>query len=586
MWRNLGFAAAMSATGTSGILLAQQSSAGRPPSVGVDSTVAPGPAFFTVRASDGERVDARNAPALQRRISLTLIGIPLGMAVQAIADRAGLEAIFGPETIPLGARVSMKADDVTVASALRWVLAKARVDVLIENDTFLTLIPKTNLVAGEDSSGVLAGELLDSETGEPVPYGTVTLLGTELARFTDPTGHFRMARLVARRYVLRARQIGYSPVDSTVAVGGGSTTQLTVRMRRVPAMLHLVRVESHRTSGCVATGVPDSTVDPALAAIFGQIRENVDRYDLLLEKYPFRYVRVEQRVLRSPQGAEWVEWADTVSYESSQERRPYRTGGVIYRDSVIHQDSVFGDRPVPGGSIRVFTGMRTTRVERRRVMYQPTFADLVDSAFLAAHCFEYGGTTGKEGPKQLIRVDFQPAKSIKTPDISGSVFLDADSLVLRRAVFKMTKPEAAKPPVLGFSVTTSFREILPLVPIVGFAEAVQPEPFARTALESDTLIGFVFTGLTPGEQSFSPPERETVASAPRHDTAGATIEPILVANPNVARVSAVFPADSSCRPTPPVDSDSVMLYGTLHKRRACQLSDTAQSTFDNPPAHR
>jgi hypothetical protein len=130
---------------------------------------------------------------------------------------------------------------------------------------------------------------------------------------------------------------------------------------------------------------------------------------------------------------------------------------------------------------------------------------LVDSAFLSAHCFEYGGTSGKKGSRRLIRVNFQPAKSIKTPDVSGSVYLDADSLVLRRAVFNMTKPEAAEPSVLGFSVTTSFREILPLVPIVDFSEAVQPVRFEQTALESDTLIGFAFKGLTPGEQPPGPP---------------------------------------------------------------------------------
>jgi hypothetical protein len=56
---------------------------------------------------------------LQRRVSLTLIGIPLATAVKAIADRAGLELAFNAEAIPSGARVSMKADDITVGAAVR-----------------------------------------------------------------------------------------------------------------------------------------------------------------------------------------------------------------------------------------------------------------------------------------------------------------------------------------------------------------------------------------------------------------------------------------------------------------------------------
>jgi hypothetical protein len=79
-------AAVVSAASRSDALLAQESNAGHG-----DTTAGHGPAFFSVRPSDGERVDACDAPALERRISLTLIGIPLGMAVQAIADRAGLE---------------------------------------------------------------------------------------------------------------------------------------------------------------------------------------------------------------------------------------------------------------------------------------------------------------------------------------------------------------------------------------------------------------------------------------------------------------------------------------------------------------
>ena len=502
------------------------------------------------------------------------------MAVQAIADRAGLETTFSPGTIPLGARVSMKADDVTVAAALRWVLVNARVDVLIQNDTGLTLVPKASLAAGEDSSGVLAGDLVDNETGEPVPYGTVTLLGTEFARFTDRGGHFRMTRLSARRYILRARQIGYSPVDSTVAVARGSTTRLTMLMRRVPAMLGLVRITGHRAKECVATGIPDSTVDPTLAAIFVQIRENVDRYNLLLKEYPFRYAHVEQQVRRWPRAGDLVEFMDTVVAES-QERRPYRVGGIIYNALVMRRDSVFQDRSGPGGTTRVFVGMQNDVTARRRLMNMPSFADLVDPAFLAAHCFQYGGTTGGKDSAHLIRVDFEAAKSIKTPDVSGSVYLDADSLVLRRAVFELTKPEAAKPPVHGFTVTATFRQIVPLVPIVDSFESLQPIGWGQTALGSDRLIDFAFEGLTPGGEAAASSQRTTVASAARRDTAVASPTAMLVVDPGLTRVRAVFPADSSCRPAPAVDTISVILYGTLYGRRPRGPSDTAWSTYTN-----
>ena len=302
----------------------QDQTAKRPPmapAVG-DTSAGHGPLFFTVRGSDGQRIDASNAAVLQRRISLTLIGVPLGMAVQGIADRAGQEVTFSPEIIPLGARVSMKADDVTVASALTWVLADSRLDVLLQGDGHLTLVPRASPVLAFDSSGALAGVLVDRDNGQPIAYATAALIGTDMARFADASGRFRFARLAPRSYRLRARQIGFTPVDTTVAVSGGpATTTVTIQMHRVPALLRLVEVHGRRPKGCVATGVPDSTVNPTLATVFAQIRENVDRYELLLQEYPFRYLREETAMLRRDPADDSVERVDTVSYDSASAGR-------------------------------------------------------------------------------------------------------------------------------------------------------------------------------------------------------------------------------------------------------------------------
>ena len=42
---------------------------------------------------------------------------------------------------------------------------------------------------------------------------------------------------------------------------------------------------------------------------------------------------------------------------------------------------------------------------------------------------------------------------------SGSAFIDSSSFLIRKAIFRLTKPEKLKPPVLGLEVTTSYREI-------------------------------------------------------------------------------------------------------------------------------
>jgi hypothetical protein len=305
-----------------------------------------------------------------------------------------------------------------------------------------------------DSSGTLAGVLVGKEDGQPVPYGTVLIVETGEERFTSAGGAFRIAGLVPGTYTVRARQIGYAPKDTTVQIAPApAVTTVSIPLARLPLILRTVRVQGHHSDKCVAAGIPDSAVDPALASLFTQVRENVDRYRLLMREYPFRYAREEQRFTRyDPEGVrrDVREAVDTAIFES-RVRRPYHIGNILYYD-----DDATGRRLL--------------------YMYLPTFGELGDSAFLAAHCFRYGGEASAAGQssEDLIRVDFVPLSRIKQPDVSGSVYLDASSLTVRRAVFEMTKPDEVRPPVVGFKVTTSFRELVPLVPLMDSVETEQP----------------------------------------------------------------------------------------------------------------
>ncbi len=441
-----------------------------------------GHAFFRVRPEDGEHVDARDAPQLNQHISLTVIAVPLGAAIEAIAARAGLDVTYATESAPLGARVSMKADDVTVAAALAWVLGDAPLDVLVGDDGRLTLVPRDS-PTDADSSGVISGSLVDQDNGEAVPYATVALLGTDRSRFVNAYGHFRLARLTPRRYVVRARQIGYAPLDTTVDVGPAPAIAIvTLHMHRVPVLLKLVRVIGRRPKGCVATGPPNPAADPELAALFQLVRENVDRYRLLLDEYPFQYVREERRDLLKGATTRLLS-LDTVAYDS-RAQHPYHAGAVVYNEG------------------------------RRRYMYLPTFADLGDSAFLAAHCFAMGVFQhSRRG--NTFRLDFKPADRLHTPDVAGSVYLDAQRFVVRRAEFRLTRSRDAHPPVMELSVTATFRDFVPLVPILDSVEGHQTVAvlghdlggFEREipgdvqyVVENDHVVGATFERRFPGDQ--------------------------------------------------------------------------------------
>jgi Carboxypeptidase regulatory-like domain len=428
-----------------------------------------------------------------------------------------------------------------------------------------------------DSSGTLTGVLLGREDGGPIEYGTVFLVETGSARFSDAAGRFRMTRLVPGTYTLRARQIGYTPIDTTIQVAPApTTTTVTLRLTRIAFKLAEVGVTGHRQKGCVATGIPDSTINPTLTAIFAQVRENVDRFRLLLEEYPFRFTREERIAIRRSAGGDNLQSLDTAVYES-RARRPYHVGGIIY--SAIDA-----------------TG------RSQRYMYLPTFRDLADPAFLSAHCFAYGGTESLDGSRgvQVIKIDFVPARSISVPDVEGSIYLDAHYLVVRRAVFRMTKPSEADPPVIGLLVTTTFREIAPLIPVFDSVESDQtlpPErahradgiggganaPVARSNVEDDRLLGFTFERGKPGEQGGSPFPRTGAGANP-----GATRLPATATIPRDSggvavhsgtRGRPVFHDLSGCTPPSAEDTIDVALYATLHSARPHAGSDTAWLSY-------
>ena len=568
--------AAVAYTGAGvGVLEAQDSSANRlaVPETSRAESQTSGPLFFTDTAPDGRWVDAHDAPVLQRRVSITLIGVPLGAALEGISQQAGVGLSYTPELLPLGARISIKADSATLVAVLAKALANAGQDVLVSAGGDLRLVPHSVVAESADSSRVVMGAVLDVANGEPVPYATVALLGTDHARFADSAGHFRLARLRPRAYRLRARQIGYEPVDTTVVVGPGPTAvTVTLRMHRVPALLGAVTITARGAKGCVSTGIPDPRVDPALAAIFEQVRENVDRTRLLSEQYPFRYTREERRIIRRSPGGDSTDYIDSLTYES-RAHRPYQIGNVVfYRlDTVFHRSGP-GDVPRP---------------IVRRHMYLPVFTDLADSAFLQAHCFTLGALERDRDGPTMYRVDFEPAMRIRTPDVQGSIYIDARQLVVRRAFFAMTRPNAAKPPVINFAVTTTFRPIIPLVPLVDSmgsqqlvgatnAGADPSSAVSRLALTTDRMIRVAFERESPGARvgPAGVTASEATARVPLPDSSASRVD-----RAGITHVRPFFPPDPSCRVDAPSDTIAELVYATLDGTRPTAMRQDKWSQY-------
>jgi hypothetical protein len=293
--------------------------------------------------------------------------------------------------------------------------------------------------------------------GGTLPFSTASIRETGAERFSNERGEFVLGNLAPGEYHLRVKQLGFAAFDTLIILRPEpSRVQLRVMLSPIPFKLSTVTIRS--TRGCVA---PDesSAGESDFQAILAELRKNAERERLLVSSYPFEYRIARSLVSQDPEAVPSWGGRDTVAYRSDQRPR-YTPGGVVRTDTAA----------LPPNN---------------RVMTIPALEDLGDPAFLRSHCFIYGGSRTESGVL-THRIDFKPGKSLSAPDIEGSVVLDAVSYVIRRAIFRLTRPDELNPPVRNLEVTTTYREIFPGVAVVGEVRSVQ-NVTATTSILSRTV---------------------------------------------------------------------------------------------------
>ena len=323
--------------------------------------------------------------------------------------------------------------------------------------------------SGLTISGVVLGA-----TGSPLPFSTASLAGTDIERFSNENGEFVLGNVAPGVYHLRVRQLGFAAMDTVITVrAGASVTGLRIVLSPVAFKLATVTVRD-RKSCVVPTEIAVAGSD--FETILIELRKNAERERLLGTTYPFEYFLAKSFDSDDSRVAPVQLGTDTVAYRSDQRPR-YFPGGLVRPDE-------------------------TRRPPNNRMMVIPVLADIGDPEFLRTHCFTYDGPVKDEGIA-TYKIDFSPTRSVHAADVEGSAFLDRDSFVIRRAVFRLTRGGSLRPPVLELEVTTHYREIFPGVTVVRDVNAVQMVggQFARPikVREAQRLLTFHFLKGQPGD---------------------------------------------------------------------------------------
>ena len=285
--------------------------------------------------------------------------------------------------------------------------------------------------AAQDHRHALTGRVLAAESGAPLAAALVRIPNSRHRVLTDQNGRFRIAGLLPGTYPLRIETIARSSVD-TAAVAGPDAVDLVVRL---PARAIAIRGLEVEVSACNEPGFDPSGRDPQTAVLLDELRKNAERYREVQRTEAPVLVMHRERSFRRRRGRARLEAPDTVSIDTLASA--YREGEVL----------------VPRGTPL----MDYAETHRMRL---PGFETLAGEEFQGAHCFRYRGLDERDG-RELVRIDFVPVPSIRTPDVRGSVFLDPESLVVASASYELTAIPAIMPSLRSLRAVATFDEPAP-----------------------------------------------------------------------------------------------------------------------------
>src|SRR2546421_1696228 len=160
--------------------------------------------------------DASNAAVFRKTISVDLKDVPLGEALATIAQRAGLRLTYSAAVVPLDARVTFRASNLTVGAVLSAVLYDAGVDVLLTSNGQAALVRRGALDGFQ--GGTVTGRVTDSLSGQGIGVATVSVVGTGLSARSADDGSYRITDVPVGEHTVRVVRIGYSSVTKPVTV--------------------------------------------------------------------------------------------------------------------------------------------------------------------------------------------------------------------------------------------------------------------------------------------------------------------------------------------------------------------------------
>jgi iron complex outermembrane receptor protein len=161
---------------------------------------------------------------------------------------------------------------------------------------FFILINNQSLQA--QTTGEIAGRVIDAKTKEALPGANVVVTGTYRGSSTDRNGEFRIARMEAGRYTLRVSFIGYEPVQKKFILSAGSVAYVLFALTPGAIQMGEVVVIASKQE----EEIEKTTTSVSLLTNESAMRRNALRLDAVLESIPGVNLMAENVNIRNSTG--------------------------------------------------------------------------------------------------------------------------------------------------------------------------------------------------------------------------------------------------------------------------------------------
>jgi hypothetical protein len=297
----------------------------------------------------------------------------------------------------------------------------------------------------------------DDPVAPRVPFGVISV-GVAPAdsrqRFADAGGRLQIDSLPAGPTRVRVEAVGYRRAEIGATVAPDRVDTVRIALSRVR-----VRVGNATSAPAPACGPGDVSKvgDGTATTILDQLRINVAQQRLLTRGYPYAAL-IARELLRGSTARTADDALDIVREDSI-----VRTVGRIWRYAPGQLDRLLDSDPDSISS------------QEEPLPPMITLADLDDQSFADTHCFTVRGMAPVDD-QRLLRIDFEPVKTLTTADASGSVYLDSTTFRTRRFNVTVARTRQTVTAEHEWETVTSemrFREAAPAIPIVDHVETLR-----------------------------------------------------------------------------------------------------------------